>query len=91
MPTQKKTKKDQSVTKKDIKDLHELMAKNLYHTQKIERLAKKFDKFIFWIKVQTVVKVFLIVVPIVLAYFFVIPKVQVYFNEITQLYKSLIP
>lgn len=80
-----------SISKKDVTELHQLMAKNLYHTQKIERLAKKFDKFIFWIKVQTLIKVLIIVIPIILAYIFVVPKAQVFFDEIRTLYKTIIP
>lgn len=83
--------KSNTATKKDIQDLHELMAKNLFHTQKIERLANKFDKFVFWIKVQASLKFLFIVVPLVLAYFFIVPKLQKYLTEAQGLYKSFIP
>lgn len=91
MPNKKPTKKEQTtknstVTQQDIRELRELVAKNLHHTQKLEGLAKKFDRYIFWVKIGTAVKVLLIIAPIVLAYIFVFPWLQ----EILDQYKSIV-
>lgn len=91
MTNKKSTKKEKSthssaVTQQDIRELRELVAKNLHHTQKLEGLAQKFDRYIFWVKIGTAVKVLLILAPIILAYIFVFPWLE----EILDQYKSIV-
>lgn len=71
----KKTAKS-TVTQRDILELKELMAKNLYKVQKLETFSKKVERFIFWSRVTFFLKVLVVVLPIVLAYIYVMPWLE---------------
>lgn len=85
--TKKSTNKNTNtqITKKDILEIKELLKKNLHYLKSLSKFTEKVNKFIVITQVKTVLKILIIILPLILAYFYFIPL----FEDIAEKYKNL--
>lgn len=76
--------------KAELLDIKKIVSQNQHEITELRGFAKRMESFVFWMKIKWFIKVALIAIPIVLAYFFVLPRVRSWFDSIQELFKNFI-
>lgn len=70
-------------------DLRQLIQKNFEYTKAVHEDVKKIRKYILWQQILSVVKIFLVVVPIVIAIIFAAPFLKQAFETYKEIMAGL--
>ena len=65
-----------------------LLEENLKYNKEIYEICKKTNRYIFWIRIWSIVRILLIVVPVILAIIYLPPLIKSYIAPYQELLKS---
>lgn len=77
------------VSRRDFVELKRMVQQNQFYLKKLNKYTSKIDKFLFWFRVRTGLKIFIIVAPLIIAYFYVVPWLQTLINQYKGVFKVL--